>query len=134
MSNELNTPKMLYCPADSTHDMYATNFGGDLKNKISYFIGLDSTPETTNTFLSGDENFILNNSPVEHGIINVASNASLTWDTSRHVYESQGWFKKARSPRGNILLGDDSVQTATFYGLQNLVHQTGLATNRLAIP
>ena len=34
MSNELSTPKTIYCPADSTRN-FATNWGDDLKNKIS---------------------------------------------------------------------------------------------------
>src|ERR1039458_6570178 len=37
MSNELSTPRVLFCYGDSSHDYYATNFGEDLKSKISYF-------------------------------------------------------------------------------------------------
>jgi len=135
MSNQLSTPKVLLCPQDSGHGTYATNFGGDLKNKISYFIGLDSSLDSTNTFLSGDGNFLLNNSPANYGLVNINSNASLAWDTSRHAgFKKQGWFTKIKTGFGNICLADGSVQTVTISGLTNLVHQTGLATNRLAIP
>ena len=135
MSNELSTPKVLLCPQDSGHGNYATNFGNDLKNKISYFIGLDSSLDSTNTFLSGDGNFLLNNSPANYGLVNINSNASLAWDTSRHAgIKKQGWFTKTKIGYGNICLSDGSVQTVTISGLTNLLHQTGLATNRLAIP
>ncbi len=135
MSNELSTPKILCCPQDSQRAAAATNFGDDLKNKISYFIGLDATAGGINTFLSGDDNFLINGLPANHGLVNVASNASLAWDASRHVsVTKQGWFSKTKVGFGNIGLADGSVQQLSNSGLTNLLHQTGLATNRLAIP
>jgi prepilin-type N-terminal cleavage/methylation domain-containing protein len=135
MSDELSTPIVIYCPEDSTHAGYATNFGDDLKNKINYFIGVDATNGSANIFLSGDNNFLLNNSPANHGLVNVASNASLAWDASRHVsVTKQGWFFKTKVGFGNISLADGSVQSLSNSGLTNMLHQTGLATNRLAIP
>lgn len=134
MSNELGTPKVLFCPADSSHDWYATNFGDDLKNKISYFIGLDSTVNTTNTFLSGDANFRFNDSSATNGLVNIASNRPFAWDTSRHVYVNQGWFWKRTTARGNILLGDASVMGISNVTLPGQLRRTGLATNRFVIP
>jgi len=135
MSNELSTPKVIYCPADSAHGGYATNFGDDLKNKISYFIGVDVTNGSVNILLSGDGNFLLNNSPANHGLVNVASDNSLRWDISRHVSTTrQAWFFKTKIGFGNIGLADGSVQQLNNSGLSNLLQQTGLATNRLAIP
>ena len=134
MSNELNSPRTLFCPADSSRDRYATNFGDDLKDKISYFIGLDATAGTTNSFLSGDENFLLNNSPVTNGLVNIASNSSLAWDTSRHVSMSQDWFWKKKYAKGNILLGDGSVMALSTITLPGWLHKTGFATNRIVIP
>ena len=122
MSNELSTPKVLFCPADEERQMYATNFSTDLQGKISYFIGLDAGTNRPQTFLSGDDNFAVSGQLVKPGLINLASNAPVTWTTARHHF----W--------GDIGLSDGSV-----YGLHNpnLVtqfQQTGLATNRLAIP
>jgi len=52
MSNELSTPKVLLCPADSFHSMAATNFwtagqgSGDFDlTKVSFFIGDDAMSE-----------------------------------------------------------------------------------------
>lgn len=135
MSDELSAPIVIYCPEDSAHGGYATNFGDDLRNKISYFIGVDAKNGSVNTFLSGDGNFLLNNLPANHGLVNVASNASLAWDTSRHVsVTKQGWFSKTKVGFGYIDLADGSVQQLSNSGLTNLLQQTGLATNRLAIP
>jgi prepilin-type N-terminal cleavage/methylation domain-containing protein len=134
MSNELGRPYAVYCPADMAHNWHATNFGDDLKGKISYFIGLDSTAYTTNTFLSGDGNFLFNNSPVTSGLVNVASNSSLVWDQSRHVTVSPDWFWKTKYAKGNILLGDGSVMQLSSVTLPGWLHQTGLATNQFVIP
>jgi prepilin-type N-terminal cleavage/methylation domain-containing protein/prepilin-type processing-associated H-X9-DG protein len=76
MSNELSTPKILYCPSDSMHTAglgYATNFSfGDLLGiaapavgakaaaggvtKISYFINGDATEANPQDVMTGDSN------------------------------------------------------------------------------
>jgi prepilin-type processing-associated H-X9-DG protein len=55
-------------------------------------------------------------------LLEVATNTSIAWSAARHKFF------------GNILLADGSVQSVAISGLTNLLHQTGLATNRLAIP
>ena len=135
MSNELSTPKVIYCPEDAQHGGFATNWGDDLKNKISYFIGVDATDTNPAAILSGDGNFLLNQKPANYGLINVSTNATLAWDTSRHFGESQqGWFTKTRTGSGNIGLADGSVQALTQAGLTSQLQQTGFATNRFFIP
>lgn len=122
MSNELSTPKVIYCPADSLRDRPATNFGADLKNKASYFIGLDARPNNPQAMLSGDDNFAINGEPVKSGLLTLESNTPIVWTTARHHLA------------GNIGLADGSVQQLSNSGLTNLLPQTGLAPNRLAIP
>ncbi len=122
MSNELSTPKILICPQDMAHTTYATNFGDDLKNKISYFVGVDSTTNGSSTFLSGDDNFEINGVAVKSGLLELSTNSPIAWTSARHKFT------------GNIGLADGSVQSVTISGLANLVSQTGLAINRLAIP
>jgi prepilin-type N-terminal cleavage/methylation domain-containing protein len=73
MSNELSTPKILYCPSDSIHDTYATNFGNLALfltananaiaaptaapgARISYFINADATEADPQNLLTGDGN------------------------------------------------------------------------------
>ncbi len=134
MSNELSTPKVIICPEDSLRS-YATNWGEDLKNKISYFIGWDATDTNPAAILSGDSNFLLNQSAVKPGSINVTTNDSLTWDATRHGSDTKtSWFTKTRTGWGNLGLADGSVMGATSSDLAKQLQQTGFATNRLAIP
>jgi hypothetical protein len=121
MSNELSTPKILFCPADVEHHMYATNFSGDLKDKISYFIGLDAGTNAPKSFLAGDDNLAAAGQPVKPGMINLVSNGPITWTATRHYLF------------GNNLLFSDGRVWYTQNLATNLT-QTGWATNRLAIP
>jgi competence protein ComGC len=136
MSNELSTPKVILCPEDSLRRHAATNFTDDLKNKISYFIGTTATSADPQMLLSGDDNFLLNQSPVKPGLMNMASTDTLGWDETRHgEVTKQGWFMKdTKAVSGNIVLTDGSVQSVTSSGLTNALQQTSLATNHLVIP
>lgn len=122
MSDKLFTPKILYCPADAGREKAATNFGDDLKGRISYFIGLDARTNLPGAFLSGDDNLGLSGEPVKSGLVALGSNSPVAWTANRH-----GLI-------GNIGLVDGSVQMLTGAGLSNYLGQTGLATNRIAIP
>ena len=122
MSNELITPKVLYCPAD-INGFSATNSWGGLNNQtISYFVGLKADTNHTQAFLAGDDNFEIGGVAVKSGLLEFSTNTPVAWTAARHKFS------------GNIGLADGSVFSATISGLSNLVHQTGLATNRLAIP
>jgi len=136
ISNELSTPKILFCPQDSEHARCATNFGDDLKNKISYFIGLDASEANPNLLMSGDDHFLVNKAPVKPGLLEMTANTSIAWRTNRHVsVETHAWvFKKVTGVWGNILLADGSVQVVSNSGLTNWLQKTGPTTTRLAIP
>jgi len=122
MSNELSTPKVLVCPQDKSHLPPAANFSSQLVSHISYFVGLDAEQDHPQMFLSGDDNFAIGGVPVKSGLLKLSTNAPVTWTAARH--------KNA----GNIGLADGSVETVDDSGLANLLGQTGVATNRLAIP
>lgn len=122
MSNELNTPKILVCPADTARQA-ATNWDHNLHNEnISYFVGLDANELNPNMLLSGDRNLSLNDVPLKPGIVNLATNDLL------------GWTKEIHKDAGNIGLADGSVQQVTVSKLRAALQSTGSATNRLAIP
>jgi len=56
MSNELSTPQVLTCPADSRRP--AQNFGpGFVSSNLSYFVGIPSNSDNPQMFLSGDSFF-----------------------------------------------------------------------------
>ena len=122
MSNELSTPRILICPNDGEHT-YATNFNSDFTAKnISYFAGLDVYTNSPQVFLSGDDNFQVGGILVKSGLLEISSATPVKWTAARHKFA------------GNIGLTDGNVQSVTSSGLLTLLQQTGLATNRLAIP
>ncbi len=117
MSNELGSPQILYCTADPDH-VGATNYSSQLRNKISYFVGLDANTNSPQAFLSGDDNFEISGVPVKPGLLEISSNTPIDWTASRHKFS------------GNIGLADGSVQQTKQSGLRAAL----VATNRLAIP
>jgi type II secretory pathway pseudopilin PulG len=128
MSNELSTPKVLICPAD-IDKIAATDFTIDFNNsKISYFINLDADNAYPQMFLSGDDNFAVSGIPEKSGLLELSTNAPIAWTTARH--NRVGDIGRV----GNIGFTDGSVESVNNSGLTNLLRQTGIATNRLAIP
>jgi prepilin-type N-terminal cleavage/methylation domain-containing protein len=122
LSNQLSTPKILICPADAGRNA-ATNFTTDFNdNRISYFVSLDAADEYPQRVISGDDNFAIGGVPVKSGLLEISTNAPIAWTAARHVNQ------------GNIGLTDGSVsQTDDQLLVQKLI-ETGVATNRLAIP
>jgi prepilin-type processing-associated H-X9-DG protein len=121
MSNELSTPKILFCPDDLQHQ-FATNFSSIASTNISYFVGLDATSRFPVAFLAGDDNFAVSGAPAKSGRLDISSDSSDNWTTVRH------------NRRGNIGLVDGSVWPTSDNLLVEKLQATGLATNRLAIP
>jgi len=122
MSNELSTPKVLLCPQDKTHLPPATNFSWQLAGHVSYFVGLDAKVGDPQSVLSGDDNLEIGGVPLKPGLWELSTNVLIGWTVDRH------------NRCGNILLGDGSVQTFSNSSFTNWLHQSAIATNRLAIP
>ena len=122
MSNELSTPKILVCPSD-TNSFYASNFSSLAGSNISYFVGVDVT-NTVNPdqIFSGDCNFEIGGKPVKSGLVSIWKNDPVAWSAARH--------RRA----GNLGFAFGNVEATTSHSLQSYFVQTGLATNRLAIP
>jgi len=120
MSNELSTPKILYCYNDTSHRP-ATNFlvGFTAKN-ISYFAGLDASPDQPQTVLTGDANLELNDQPVGPGVLSLGTNI-FTWTKDRHQFG------------GNVALSDGSAASIRQIGISPATGAL-IETNRLAIP
>jgi hypothetical protein len=120
MSNELDTPKVLVCPADKR--IAATNFTTDLSGAhLSYFIGLEADQLRPGGLLSGDRNIVNGRKPI-NGILEVEINQNIGWSAELH------------NGSGDVGLADGSVQQLTSNGLAMLVRNTGLATNRILLP
>ena len=123
MSNELSTPKVVFCPAESDRNRFtATNFVNFCNSNVSFFFGVDVTNETNPAMiLSGDHN-ITNGVPVKNGLLELTTN------------RLAGWTSEMHDKVGNVALADGSVQQVSIVGLQNTIANTGLATNRLQMP
>jgi type II secretory pathway pseudopilin PulG len=119
MSNELNTPKILVCPAD---DRTAAASFARLKNQnVSYFVGLDATDVRPQMLLTGDRN-VTNGIAPEHSILKLVPD------------QPAGWTEALHNRVGNIGLADGSVQQVSIPGLQQMLKHTGDSTNRVALP
>jgi prepilin-type N-terminal cleavage/methylation domain-containing protein/prepilin-type processing-associated H-X9-DG protein len=120
MSNELSTPFILHCPAD-TRRVAATNFATGFSNaNISYFFSLDAFESYPQMILDGDDNLIVDGVRVKPGILNLWTN-NIAWTKERH------------RGNGNIGMADGSVQQTTSAGLNSAVvsSTSGVPTNNV---
>ena len=144
MSNEFNTTRILKCPEDWQDTMSTNGFGPGFCNRnISYFVGLDANVKYSQRLLFGDDNFDIGNAPVPSivtpipsGIAQIPASAYVEWAPGRHEYRTYGplLLPVRYHCTGNVGLVDGSVAEDGSSGLQQNLIQTGLATNRLAIP
>jgi hypothetical protein len=141
MSNELSTPKILICPAESDQTRTPANAFAEAQtlfdqrtgmpivgpvsflnnSNISYFVGVDAAETNAQMILSGDHN-ITNGTPVKNGMLYLTTN------------QESGWTAEMHNKVGNLLLADGSVQQLSISGLQTTVANTGVATNRMQMP
>jgi hypothetical protein len=125
MSNELGTPKILVCPADSR--TWVTNWNQFDNEHLSYFVGIDVCYNTNfsdismSKFLFGDRN-LTNGTGTGKNILQLTAN------------ETAGWAEELHKGRGNICLANGSVLKLDNSSLQAAITNTGGVTNRLAIP
>ena len=130
ITKDLNmATNFLVCPADFKKIQSLKNSSRFSAANISYFVALDASGYSPTNFLSGDDSIEINGQPVKSGLLELATDSRASWNTNRHRCY------------GNVALTDGSVTDSTPLGghfpfgtLTNLLHQTGLATNRLAIP
>ena len=126
ISNELNNPRPLVCPADKERD-YATNFEQLSSKNLSYFLGLDASETNPASILAGDRNLRIKGR-ARNGLIQITNPTIVAWGPKMH---KQPGFQKHY---GNIGLGDGSAHQVTDQLLQKQLIATGLGTNRFAIP
>ena len=145
MSNELSTPKILVCPTDqkriqATTFSRAASVGGAYpgvyfsnNSNVSYFVNLNSDSSTPQMFLLGDDNLLVGGKgtvggvatkgvPAPSGVLSLWTNTPVAWSDERH--------KK----KGNVGLADGSVQGFSSSKIAEALRNSGVATNRLAMP
>jgi competence protein ComGC len=133
MSNELSTPKVLFCPADSEPERNRAGIFTPVSNSwdisfssnsnISFFIGLDSNESDPQRLLSGDRN-LTNGTPIRNGILELTTNNPTGWTAEMH--------KKV----GNLLLSDGSIQQLSQTGIRQAAANATVTTftNHLLMP
>jgi len=121
LSNELNTPRILVCPADTTR-IAATNWTSFRNGNLSYFVGINASEASPQMFLSGDDHFTVNGVKPKRGLLELRTKSTVAWLPNRH------------GGQGNICLADGSVQGFSGLRFQQALTGTGGATNRLLMP
>lgn len=139
LSNELNTPKILYCPAESDAGRtLGTLFTGPLtlpagavkyngNTNLSFFVGVDADETNPSMFLAGDHNIgaAVGGSPATafstgtgDGRYSLGTNAPTTGNAI-------GWTTKNHQNQGNVGLSDGSVQSFSSSKLRENLSSTG---------
>jgi prepilin-type processing-associated H-X9-DG protein len=121
MSNELSTPKILICPADTRS--VADNFARLKNQNVSYFVGLEANDANPQRFLDGDRNLTDASEP-QNGILKLVPGGPIGWTSAIH------------NNQGNVGLADGSVQQYSSSALREALRNSGDPTNtwRIALP
>jgi type II secretory pathway pseudopilin PulG len=121
MSNELYTPKILICPADTR--VAAADFARLNNQNVSYFVGLDANDMSPQRLLDGDRN-ITGESDPKNGILKLVPGQPVSWTQDIHVNQ------------GNVGLADGSVQQLSNARLREALQNSGDPTNiwRISLP
>ena len=119
LSKELSTPKILICPADKRKAL--TNFAALNNEHVSYFVGLEAKTNYPGMLLVGDRN-------ITNDGLSYAQNLILT--TNQEV----GWTREMHHNSGNVVLANGNVQMLGSEDLREALRDSGVATNRLALP
>ena len=150
MSNELSTPKVVFCPSDNMHISgrgYATNFadadflgggtptganGYTTQCKISYFVAGDAMESEPAMIVTGDSsigNGTSGNGPATYRFAdpNVGTPHCRQWDVNGNSGNNWAWTSSDMHQKaGNILVTDGSVQQLSIQGLKDAM---ALGTN-----
>ena len=115
MSNELSTPKVIYCPADSVRTLQQnSSFSALVVGNVSYFVFGDASDAYPQMIISGDRN-IGTSSQGAPAVSSFTANACSTWTSS-------SWWawtaNEIHLKTGNLGLTDGSVQTTTIAAMQ----------------
>jgi prepilin-type N-terminal cleavage/methylation domain-containing protein len=128
MSNELSTPKVLFCPSDNTRTA-TTNFPSLKDNfaNLSYFVCGDAVETYPQMVMDGDRNI---GTAGSQNIPAVTSNTVATPPTFQWTGSATAWWAWTAVDMhlrvGNIGMADGSAQQVTVAGLQTAL---GAATN-----
>jgi prepilin-type N-terminal cleavage/methylation domain-containing protein/prepilin-type processing-associated H-X9-DG protein len=144
MSNELNTPKIIICPAEfESQRSAASTFAGTIPAgtanqtpytnnwQVSYFVGIEAVDTSPQMFLAGDHN--MGDTPAAGPPTAAfcyyngsAANACRVIGTNNN---NVGWMDNGHQKQGNVLLADGSVQGFSRSRLQEALKNTSDGNN-----
>ena len=135
MSNELSTPKILFCPSEwESGRLAATSFGGVNQantvpyicdTNVSYFIGVDATETQPQQFLTGDHNLGDNANPPTAPFLLLGGGTSRAFISLGTNAPNIGWQDNMHAKQGNVGLADGSVQGWSRSRLQEATKNSG---------
>ncbi len=151
MSNELSTPKILFCPAEYDNvrvqsTTFATTVAANQQgvafannNNISYFIGVDADETNPQVFLIGDHAMgdgtagptgtsVAALTGYKNQAVTVGTNVTATGMKAAWMDNSQ------HGKNANVALGDGSVQAFGISKLREGFKNSGDINNRLLFP
>jgi prepilin-type N-terminal cleavage/methylation domain-containing protein len=150
MSNELATPKILFCPSDTIHSGYSTNFSYydtlsinfagtgnapalSAPTKVSYFVGADATEADPQGIMGGDCNIgnagTTGSQPATarfgSTVSALTSGPEITSVAFGTTANNWAWTANdLHQKSGNLLIADGSVQSATISGLHTFMQNS----------
>lgn len=151
MSNELSTPAILICPADSGRTQ-STDFGTNTTTSttnpripfnnnlnLSYTLGLQAQETYPAMVLSSDRNMTNNavggsSFPTAGANYVAAPGGIYLLTTNQTSVAGAGWSAAGHQNNGNVVLGDGSVQQLSSARLRDQLKNSGDSYNYLAIP
>ena len=150
MSNELNTPKVLFCPADgfdATHVQSTTWMGTPSANdvayvnylNVSYFVGIDARESNggiknnSKMFLTGDRTMGYctagNTPPTSTAIFSTSYSLGVSYATANparaDATQWAGWAAVGHNLVGNVAMADGSAAGFSRAALQSALANTG---------
>jgi prepilin-type N-terminal cleavage/methylation domain-containing protein/prepilin-type processing-associated H-X9-DG protein len=148
MSNELNTPKVCYCPSDLSPSSagplttVATNWFGFTNVNLSYFVEGNASDKYPKMILIGDRNMgnlyngaVISN-PGNFGVVPADSmnmrngpygNTPIPGANPQPTIKALGWAwtdPDIHQGAGNLGMADGSAQQASLRGLANAINDT----------
>jgi prepilin-type N-terminal cleavage/methylation domain-containing protein len=137
MSNELSTPKILFCPAemDGSAKYAASTFASSVvagqaaqvpfasNTNISYFVGWDAQETMPQMFLVGDHSIGAGLANQNTAAVNPYRNKGVALNTNNVL---AAWTDSSQHQKqGNIGLADGSVQGPSINGLKSAAGNSG---------
>jgi prepilin-type N-terminal cleavage/methylation domain-containing protein/prepilin-type processing-associated H-X9-DG protein len=105
LSNDLDNPKLLACPADKRITTNAVNFAWLRNEHISYFMAVTADYSRPESLLAGDRNIIARGGN-SGSILRLAADTEVAWTGECHEY------------KGNLLFAGGHVERTGKGGLQ----------------